>query len=273
MTTVREQSREQDRWDEKGASRLRAIDEDPDAFLVTANPLAGQNDKGTIMRALGPLPGKEILEVGCGRGDVAVYLAKQGARVTAIDIGPALIASARRLAGVNQVECDFRVGTATNLPLPSDRFDAVIGLAILHHLSEQDVACVLREAHRVVRTGGACLFYEPVEDSRVFDFLQKLVPAGRPGDGDYRPSLLNRKAWAEYVAGLDQRALTTRELTSAGGAPFRSVEIMRFGFITRLVRLIGKQHRQTLDRVDTMLLRLFPPLRRFCRTALSICRK
>lgn len=265
--------REQKRWDEKGVARLTAIDEHPEAFLVTANPLARQNDKGDIMRALGSPAGKDILEVGCGRGELAVYLAKQGARVTAVDVGPMLIASAVRLAGVNDVECDFRVADATSLPSPPDRFDAVVGLAILHHLSEQGAARAFREAYRVVRNGGVCLFYEPVEDSRVFNFLQNLIPAGKPGDGDYRPSLLNRKAWAEYVAHLDQRTLTTRELARAGGAPFRSVEIRRYGFATRLVRLIGKQHRSTLDRVDTVLLRLLPPLRHLCRTALAICTK
>jgi ubiquinone/menaquinone biosynthesis C-methylase UbiE len=273
MTSVREQSREQDRWDEKGVSRLRAIEENPQAFVVTANPLARQNDKGDIMHALSPLAGKSILEVGCGRGDLSVYLAKHGARVSAVDVGPRLIASALRLAEINDVGCDFRVASATSLPFPHDTFDAVVGVAMLHHLSEHDVALAFQEAHRVLTKGGVCLFYEPVENSRVFNFLQNLIPAGKPRDPDYRPSWLNRRAWREYVAQEDQRALTTRELASAGGAPFTSVHITRYGFATRLVRVIGKQHRRYLDRIDTVLLRMIPPLRHLCRTALATCTK
>ncbi len=263
---VREQSRDQERWDEKGVKRLRKIDENPQAFLVTSSPLPHEAE---IMRTLAPVAGKRILEVGCGRGDASVYLANQGAQVTAVDVGPMLIASAKRLAEVNDVQCDFRVASATSLPFDDDTFDAIVGFAILHHLSERDVSDAFGEAYRVLKKDGVAIFSEPVENSRVFEFIQTLIPAGRPGDSDYRPSRLRRKAWAEHVAHEDQRTMTTRELASAGGVPFRSGDIAAYGLIGRLARVIGKQHRSSLDRIDAILLRVIPPLRYLCRTALG----
>jgi SAM-dependent methyltransferase len=261
-------SRDQQRWDQYGADRLSALRTDPDRFVVTKPPYAHMPFVKGLVAAIGPVAGKQVLEVGCGHGDLSVYLAKHGAEVTGVDIGASLVEAARALADVNGVEARFERVDIKTLPFASESADIVVGLAVLHHLSEPDLASALREAHRVLRPHGRAIFSEPVEDSRAFDFLQNLVPAGKPGDSDYRPSRLRRREWAKYVASEDQRSLTTQELRRGGDAPWRSVQLTPYGLISRLERLLPARLRSTLWSFDEIALRRLPPLRRFCRTVL-----
>ena len=259
---------EQRRWDRYGADRLEALRTHPERFVVETPPYAEMPFVKGLVAALGPVAGKDVLELGCGHGQLSVYLAKQGARVTGVDIGANLVAAARRLAEVNQVPARFdRVDIAT-LPFPAASADLVVGLAVLHHLSEPDVASALAETHRVLRPGGTAVFTESIEDSRAFDFVQDLVPAGRPGDSHHRPSRLQRRRWARYAAEEDQRSLTSEELRRGGGAPWRSVRLEPYGLTSRLERVLPARVRSALWSFDALALRHVPPLRRFARTAL-----
>jgi SAM-dependent methyltransferase len=261
-------SRDQQRWDQYGADRLAALQADPGRFVVTKPPYAHMPFVKGLVAALGDVAGKQVLELGCGHGDLSVYLAKHGAEVTGVDIGASLVEAARALAEVNDVQAQFDRVDIKTLPFPSESADIVVGLAVLHHLSEPDLTSALRDTHRVLRPDGRAIFTEPVEDSRIFDFLQNLVPAGKPGDSHYRPSWLRRRAWARYVAGEDQRSLTTRELRRGGDATWRSVQVTPYGLTSRLERVLPARLRSTLWSFDEIALRRLPPLRRFARTVL-----
>lgn len=50
--------------------------------------------------------GKQVLEVGCGSGFLSILLAKKGARVTAIDINPVAVETAKKNAKANSVLVD-----------------------------------------------------------------------------------------------------------------------------------------------------------------------
>jgi SAM-dependent methyltransferase len=262
-------SREQQRWDRYGADRLAALAADPERFVVTAPPYARMPFVQGLVGALGSVDGKQILELGCGFGTLSVFLAKQGARVTGVDIGARLVEAADKLAELNGIDAQFARVDIKSLPFASESFDVVVGLAVLHHLSERDLASALAETHRVLRRDGTAMFTEPVEDSRTFDFVQNLVPAGKPGDPHYRPSRLNRRAWARHIAADDQRSLTTRELRRGGDAPWSSVSFAPYGLTSRLERVLPQRIRSSLWALDRVLLERIPPLRRFCRTVLA----
>jgi SAM-dependent methyltransferase len=268
MATCVTMSVDQQRWDRYGADRLMALDADPGRFVVTKPPYAHMPFVQGLVATIGPVTGEQVVELGCGHGDLSVYLAKQGARVTGLDIGANLVEAARKLAEINGVQAEFDRADIKTLPFPSGSVDLVVGLAVLHHLSERDLASALAETHRVLRPGGRALFTEPVEDSRIFDFVQNLVPAGKRGDSQYRPSWLRRREWARYVAAEDQRHLTTEELERGGDAPWRSVQFTPYGLTSRLERLLPDRLRSALWSFDEVALRRVPPLRRFCRTVL-----
>ena len=65
------------------------------------------------------------VDVGCGAGNYAVWLAEQGFWVTGIDISPMAIELAAKLARERGVDCRFLVGDLTNdraVHLPTPRF-------------------------------------------------------------------------------------------------------------------------------------------------------
>jgi ubiquinone/menaquinone biosynthesis C-methylase UbiE len=108
-----------------------------------------------FIRTLGDCREKTILDLGCGRGFLSVNLALslRPHRLIGIDISSEAIARATALAqlcGVQDI-CEFKVGSAHALPLAGGSVDAVVGVAILHHL-EIDVAAP--ELARVLRPGG-----------------------------------------------------------------------------------------------------------------------
>ena len=80
-----------------------------------------------------PLEGKTALDVGCGAGLLAEPLARLGAKVTAIDAAPELIAVARDHAAQMGLEIDYRAGDVQQL---EDEFDLVTCMEVIEHVAE-----------------------------------------------------------------------------------------------------------------------------------------
>jgi 2-polyprenyl-3-methyl-5-hydroxy-6-metoxy-1,4-benzoquinol methylase len=270
---VRAQSREQERWDQYGAGQLRDIEENPSKHIIQESPIGHLTARNELMSLMGPFQSKRILELGCGRGRFSVFLAQQGAQVTGVDLGANLIAASKALANVNQVDCEFQQCSIIDLPFKSDTFNIVLGIAVLHHLSKSDASLALQESSRVLKTNGIAIFHEPVENSKLFNLIQNLFPAGMKGKRDYRPSFLQREAWNSYIRALDQRSMTNQELVSAGNRHFRTVHISPYGFLIRLERLIGYKYRHSLNAVDSFLFKIFPLLTYYSQTVLVDYRK
>lgn len=70
-------------------------------------------------------PGLTLLDVASGTGNVARPAARAGARVTALDLVPALIEAGRRRAADEGLQIEWREGDAENLPFPDGAFDRV----------------------------------------------------------------------------------------------------------------------------------------------------
>ena len=114
------------------------------------NPLSALEEP-RVRRALGVVRGKAVLDLGCGTGRHALWLARRGARVTALDFSEGMLAKARRKAGAEKVR--FLVHDLhRRLPFPDGRFDLVVSGLVLEHL--RDLRHFFREAHRVLRPGG-----------------------------------------------------------------------------------------------------------------------
>lgn len=93
-----------------------------------------------------------VLDVGCGAGQTALPAAKNGARVTGIDLAENQIAHARRRAQEAGLDIRFDVGDAEDLPYSDESFDVAISLigAMFAPRPEQ----VVSEFARVLKPGG-----------------------------------------------------------------------------------------------------------------------
>lgn len=98
------------------------------------------------------LAGKDVLDLGCGSGVLACLMARNGARVSAVDITEQGVAMCARNAAVQGVGVDVVRGDAERLPFADASFDYVLSWGVLHHSSDTERA--VREVGRVLRPGG-----------------------------------------------------------------------------------------------------------------------
>lgn len=103
--------------------------------------------------------GGEVLDLGCGSGDLARQLAAAGYRVAGCDIAPRMLAQAAAadsVRGVSWIRLDLRWRA---LPFGPASLDAVVASSLLEYVS--DPSAVLRECARVLRPGGVLLCTVP----------------------------------------------------------------------------------------------------------------
>ncbi|BAY20596.1 putative methyltransferase [Calothrix sp. NIES-2100] len=109
-----------------------------------------------ISRYLPPAPAV-IFDVGGGSGVYAYWLAQQGYEVHLIDAVPLHIEQARQFAQTqpNYPLASLAVGDARQVNRADDSVDAVLLLGPLYHLIDsKDRIQALREAHRILKSGG-----------------------------------------------------------------------------------------------------------------------
>ncbi len=124
------------------------------------------------------LAGKEVLEVGSGRGGGASFIARhhRPARITGTDFSPQAIALCkRRHAAVPNLS--FVTGDAENLPFPDASFDAVLNVESSHCYGH--VEKFFAEAVRVLRPGGHFLYtdFRAAADMTALEALLGSMPA------------------------------------------------------------------------------------------------
>ena len=100
----------------------------------------------------------DILDVGTGTGFFAVLLAQQGHRVEGIDLTPAMLEEARRLAKQRNLDITFREMDAQNLLYPDAVFDVVISRNLTWTLPDPESAYA--EWFRVLKPGGVLLNFD-----------------------------------------------------------------------------------------------------------------
>jgi 2-polyprenyl-3-methyl-5-hydroxy-6-metoxy-1,4-benzoquinol methylase len=109
-----------------------------------------------IATAAGLRPGMTVLELGCGTGVFTERFAKTGVRLVAIDVSDELIAAARRRTGAS-AHVDFLCQEFETMHA-GQRFDAILGSSVLHHLEEHRALAQMR---LLLNPGGVMSFAEP----------------------------------------------------------------------------------------------------------------
>lgn len=121
--------------------------------------------------------GLTLLDVGCGSGQTAIPAAKNGSKVTGIDVAENLIRHARQRATEAGLEVRFDVGDAEDLPYASNSFDVVISLIGAMFAPRPEV--VASEFARVLKSGGKLFMANWTQASmpgRMFKCISEFVP-------------------------------------------------------------------------------------------------
>jgi 2-polyprenyl-3-methyl-5-hydroxy-6-metoxy-1,4-benzoquinol methylase len=123
-------------WDQHGSAGLAA---------VTA----------AVLAAAGPGPEDQVVDLGCGTGQLSLPLARQGARVLAVDVSSAMVRQLQaeaRQRGVTSL--DALAMPVEELVLPAGSVDLVVSSYALHHLRDADKARLVAAACGWLRPGG-----------------------------------------------------------------------------------------------------------------------
>jgi SAM-dependent methyltransferase len=109
-------------------------------------------------------PGDRALDVGCGTGQEAVYLARAGLSVIAVDSSRPALELARERAAAAGVELDLREGSAFDLPVADGSIDLALDRGCLHGIEPEERPEYAAEIARVLAPGGLFLLRGARED-------------------------------------------------------------------------------------------------------------
>jgi SAM-dependent methyltransferase len=158
------------------------------------NLVEGNNSSDS--RGSAALPAGTALELGCGTGDTAIYLAKHGWQVTAVDFVPTALEKARakarvESANVNFVHADVRQLRQAGISGP---LQLIVDNGCLHNMNDGDRDSYVREVSAVA-----------APDARLL--IVAFVPGGRFGvRGIDRAEMERRFAsgWTLVSSGSEQ---------------------------------------------------------------------
>ena len=110
-----------------------------------------------MLRILGPVKGKRILDAGCGNGYLCRLLSKKGAQMVGVDVARRSIELAERHEEKQPLNIEYHHESICSLSMcKDDTFDAVVSNLVLQDLQDLDRA--LEELHRVLKPSGRLVF-------------------------------------------------------------------------------------------------------------------
>ena len=187
------------------------------------------------------VPGKRVLDYGCGNGDDVIFAVEQGAtEAFGIDISAVSIANATKKAADKGLasRAKFVVMDAEKLGFPDDFFDVVIVYGVLHHM---EFEAAMGEIARVLKPGGAAICTEALAHNPVIAWYRRRTPELRT-DWEVQ-HILRRKNIRDARRWFGDVKFRTYHLATLAAVPLRHSRL--FGPVLR-----------GLGAIDSMLLRI-----------------
>jgi SAM-dependent methyltransferase len=221
----------------------------------------------TVLRYLlsESVAGRRVLDYGCGTGDWGLMLAGEGAQVTLLDLSPVAIELALRRASVSGVADRVRgvARDASDLSCFRDEeFDLIYASAAVHHTLKYPNA--LDELLRVLRPGGRLVLAETYGNNWVLNSLRRLrwKFSGQPDE-----------AGEEILFDNQHVDLLRGRLREVQLYPMSLLAMMKRLFRSRFTSRAARVSLASLELADAALLKLCPPLRRYCGEVVVVARK
>lgn len=147
-----------DNWDLVAKDYDRLVGETGDVYHRTyLNP--------AVLKILGEVGGKRVLDLACGQGYFSRLLQKKGAEVVGVDLSGKLIAIARQRNKSLKKPIEYFVSDASRLPfLENSSFDLVVSNMSFHDI--KDIEGTVKECSRVLKKDGKLIFsiLHPLKD-------------------------------------------------------------------------------------------------------------
>ena len=151
-----------------------------------------------LVEAAGIAAGAHVLDVAAGTGNAAVPAAQRGARVTASDLTPELLAAGSRRPDAQGLDLEWVEADAEQLPFADGSYDVVMSAIGVMFAPHHQVAA--DELVRVCRPGGTVALLSWTPEGMLGDLFRTMKPfAAPPPTGAQPPPLWGSE---EHLAGL-----------------------------------------------------------------------
>jgi len=133
-----------------------------------------------ILRRMGDLRGRRLLDIGCGLGESSVFFALQGAQVTATDLSPGMVETAVQLGLLHSVRLEGIVAPGEELPVASNHYHFVYAANTLHHVTDRET--LLQQIHRALIPDGSVFLWDPLAYNPVVNVYRRMASQVRTID-------------------------------------------------------------------------------------------
>ncbi|MDI5983776.1 class I SAM-dependent methyltransferase [Halomonas sp. M4R5S39] len=164
--------------------------------------------------------GERVLDVACGSGTAALVASRRYCDVVGIDYVAALIERARHRAVADDLDAEFHVGDAQDLPFPDASFDAVLSVYGVQFAPDQEQAA--NEMLRVCRPGGRIALASPIPEGWSGDFFATNAKYVPPPAGIKPPLRWGTEVGLEELLGAGTRSISSEKRTAL--QYYRSIE-------------------------------------------------
>jgi SAM-dependent methyltransferase len=225
------------------------------------------NPRERIASFLGPVTGKRVFDFGSGMGEEAMYFARMGAEVHAMDISSKGVSITRRRAEYNALKVQARVGDVLNSGYQDDYFDLIHGIGIMHHVGLDQG---LREVHRLLKPGGRAGFVEHMSNTGMVDWLRSQFGRRETASS----GLLGINATSAVIEAETRRDVMTEGYTDfekpltwkeckSTVAEYGEAELYCYSLLYRLRRVAPAFGKKPIRILDHAILSALPPLRHY----------
>ena len=118
-----------------------------------------------------PSHSQTVLDIGCGTGEFSRLLANRAEKVIAVDLSPKSIEVAKQCSR-QYANIDFQVADIAQWEFPQEKFDAIVSIATVHHLSIENLLHQLKAA---LKPHGILAILDLLERDSFRDIFSDLV--------------------------------------------------------------------------------------------------
>lgn len=187
----------------------------------------------TVLGALPP-GDLQILDFGCGTGNLSMAIASPERRITGVDISPELLEIAKNQN--DPAYSEFHCYDGRDLPFASGSFDFATTYVVLNHITDDEaLSSVLRELHRVLDSAATLLC---IEQTRA---TTKLVYNG----------IKKQRSTDDFLRLFENAGFTPINVEAIRKARFLGTYLVRYG-------LVGARFFRRLARIDRFFAKTFP---------------
>ena len=225
-----------------------------------------------IMKMIGDLRDKKILELGCGAGEASVYFAKKGAEVTAVDISKGMLKVVQKLADKHHVTVKTKQSYSNSIDFYDETFDIVYAANLLHHV---DIVSTIKEVSRVLKRGGLFVSWDPIAHNPAINIYRRMATKVRTED-EHPIRMKQLTLFSKFFSRFETKATWL----------FTLLIFAKFYFIDRVHpneerywKKIIADHKKLekfyykLERLDNIFLEIFPFFKKYCWNIVIIAKK